>query len=289
LPTNNRQIKLRDGRLLGYAEFGDPDGKPILYFHGAHSSRLSGKVLAQIATKLNARVIAVDRSGLSLSDFKSGRQILDWPDDVIELADALRLSRFAVLGLSSGGPYAAACALRIYQRLTAVSLVSCELPHNMEAADHSIDRVIRLFNFLAREAPIMMRLLLWLVHVGARINLDRFMSQVATIFSETDRKMFDRPGAGQGFIENYLESHRSGIRGAVWDMALVSSRWGFSLQDIPMDVYLWHGEADTAYPLAIGQYISTAIPGCRVEFYPGEGHLSLSFNHKAEIISALVF
>ena len=194
--------------------------------------------MAPVASRLNARVIAVDRPGFGLSDFKPGRQILDWPDDVIELADALRLSRFAVLGLSSGGPYAAVCALRIYQRLTAVGLVSCEFPHNMEAADHSIDRLIRPFNFLAREAPSMMRLLLWLGHLGARINLDRFMSQVATIFSEADRRIFARPGAGQGFIENYLESHRSGTRGAVWDMALVSSGWGFRLQDIPTDVYL---------------------------------------------------
>jgi len=57
------------------AEFGDPDGKPILYFHGAHSSRLSGKVLAPVATKLNARVIAADRPGFGLSDFKSGHPI----------------------------------------------------------------------------------------------------------------------------------------------------------------------------------------------------------------------
>jgi pimeloyl-ACP methyl ester carboxylesterase len=122
--------------------------------------------LAPVATKLNAHVIAVDRPGFGLSDLKSGRQILDWPDDVIELGDALRLNRFAALGLSSGGPYSAACALRIYQRLTAVGLVSCEFPHNMAAADHGIDRLIRLFNFLAREAPSMMRLLLWPGHVG---------------------------------------------------------------------------------------------------------------------------
>ena len=104
MPTNNQQIKLRDGRLLGYAEFGDADGEPILCFHGAHSSRLSGKVLAPVATRLNARVIDVDRPGFGLSDFKSGRQISDWPDDVIELAE---------LGLSLGGAYAAACGLRI--------------------------------------------------------------------------------------------------------------------------------------------------------------------------------
>ena len=39
-PNLARDILLPDGRLLGYAEFGKPDGHPVLYFHGAPSSRL---------------------------------------------------------------------------------------------------------------------------------------------------------------------------------------------------------------------------------------------------------
>jgi pimeloyl-ACP methyl ester carboxylesterase len=31
-------MKLSDGRTLGYAEYGRPDGTPILYFHGTPSS-----------------------------------------------------------------------------------------------------------------------------------------------------------------------------------------------------------------------------------------------------------
>jgi pimeloyl-ACP methyl ester carboxylesterase len=49
--------------------------------------------------------IAPDRPGLGLSDLKRGRKILDWPADVIELADALQIARFAVVGISGGGPY----------------------------------------------------------------------------------------------------------------------------------------------------------------------------------------
>jgi len=30
----NQQIKLEDGRMLGYAEYGAPEGKPVFYFHG---------------------------------------------------------------------------------------------------------------------------------------------------------------------------------------------------------------------------------------------------------------
>jgi pimeloyl-ACP methyl ester carboxylesterase len=122
-----------------------------------------------------------------------------------------------------------------------------------------------------------------------RISLDRLFRRSPPYFLSQIEEYLLGPGAGQGFIENYLESHRSGTDGAVWDMALFSSHWGLRLQDIPMEVYLWHGEADTAYPLDIGQYIVNDIPGCRVKFYPGEGHLSPFFNYTAEIISALVF
>ena len=95
----NQQINLRDGRSLGYAEYGAPEGKPVFYFHGFPSCRLDWLLSDSddSAAELNARIIAVDRPGTGLSDFKRGREILDWPDDVIELADVLQVDRFAVL------------------------------------------------------------------------------------------------------------------------------------------------------------------------------------------------
>ncbi len=121
----NQQIKLRDGRSLGYAEYGTPVGKPVFYFHGFPSSRLDWPLFDTdaIAARLNARIIAADRPGYGLSDFKRGRKILDWPDDVVELADALQIDRFAVLGISGGGPYAEACSFKIPQRLSATAIV----------------------------------------------------------------------------------------------------------------------------------------------------------------------
>jgi pimeloyl-ACP methyl ester carboxylesterase len=48
---------------------------------------------------------------------------LDWLGDVTELADALRVDRFAVLGWSGGGPYSAVCAFKIPERLTATAII----------------------------------------------------------------------------------------------------------------------------------------------------------------------
>ncbi len=108
--TDN-QIKLDDECSLGYTEYGDPQGKPILCFHGCPGSRLDNNrpAVDEIASRLHAQIIALDRPGIGLSDFKP-HTIISWPDIVTEFADKLGLSRFAVTGASSGGKYVTACA-----------------------------------------------------------------------------------------------------------------------------------------------------------------------------------
>ena len=132
-------IKLKDGRLLGYAEYGAPEGKPVFYFHGFPGSRLDWLLCdASAAAELNIRIIAIDRPGMGLSDFKRGREILDWPDDVVELADVLQVDRFAVLGISGGGPYACACAFKISERLTTTAIVCGMGPSEAPGAKEGI-------------------------------------------------------------------------------------------------------------------------------------------------------
>src|SRR5512140_2188131 len=101
-----QNITLPDGRKLAYAEYGDPDGKPVIYCHGNPGSRLDPKMLdLQLLRKFHVRIIAPDRPGMGGSDFLPGRKISDWPADVTALADGLHLDRFAILGISGGGPY----------------------------------------------------------------------------------------------------------------------------------------------------------------------------------------
>ncbi len=121
----DRKLVLQDGHSLAYCEYGAPGGRPVFYFHGHPGSRRDFPAFdpGDIARELGVRIIATDRPGHGLSDFQPGRRMLDWPDDVCELADALQLDTFAVLGISGGGPYAAACAYKIPQRLTATAIV----------------------------------------------------------------------------------------------------------------------------------------------------------------------
>ncbi len=101
-------IQLRDGRTLAYAEYSKSRGKVLFYFHGGADSRLEARFLAEQAKQAGVRLIGIDRPGMGRSHFKAGRRLLDWPDDVIELADHLHIDHFAVVGVSGGGPYALA-------------------------------------------------------------------------------------------------------------------------------------------------------------------------------------
>ncbi len=280
----NQQIKLRDGRSLGYAEFGNLDGKPVFYFHGFPSSRIDWPLFDTdaVASRLNARIIAADRPGYGLSDFRHGRQILDWPDDVIELADTLRVGRFAVLGISGGAPYALACAYRIPERLTTTAIVSGMGPSGAPGAKDGTAML------LPGKTALMRKALLMLMAMGFRRNPDRFLSQMKDTVAEPDKLLLAQPEVVQAFIYSVREAFRSGTRGASWDAVLYQRPWGYKLQDISMQIHLWHGELDTQVPISVGQYVASTIQNCQAKLLTDEGHLSLAHNYIEEILSILV-
>src|SRR5207237_4830051 len=113
-----------------YAEYGSPAGQPIIYCHGVPSSRVEGDLIvnASTAAALGVRVVVPDRPGVGRSDYLPGRRIVDWPDDVLDLTNALGLERFAVLGSSGGAPYAAVCGALIPERIRALGLLGAKPP-----------------------------------------------------------------------------------------------------------------------------------------------------------------
>lgn len=286
----DNQIKLRDGRRLGYAEYGDLQGKPVMHFHGTPSSRFEGgrPIADEIATRLGVRLIVPDRPGMGLSDFKPGRTLLDWPDDVIELADALGLERFVVMGLSGGGPYVAACAYKVPQRLSAAGIVSGVGPLDAPGAFEGMGKADRQMFGLARKAPWLLRLLLWHTARRLRRNPDSVLSRMTAELPAPDKAAVAQPDVKETLINMARGAFHQGARGATWELVLFARPWGFPLQDIGIPLYLWHGEVDTTCPVNMGRYMANAIPGCRAKFFPQEGHFSLVVNHLEELLRTVV-
>lgn len=93
-------VRLPDGRTIALEEYGASAGPPVLYFHGWPASRLE----AGLIPELPVRVLAFDRPGYGRSSPQPGRTLLDWPQDVADVADRLGLGQFHVVGLSGGAP-----------------------------------------------------------------------------------------------------------------------------------------------------------------------------------------
>ena len=267
----DRTVGLRDGRRLGYAQWGDPRGQPLLYFHGWPGSRVEGRLGADAARATGVRLIALDRPGMGLSDFQARRTFVDWADDVAEVAAALRLDRFAVLGISGGGPYAAACAWKLSDRLTGAGIVSSLAPFDVAGAVAGMGRRNRLTFQLVGRLAILRRALFALMAVSVRRRPGRVLER--GVPKPVDKEYIDRPNV-RGILEESLsEAFRAGSRGPAWEMGLYVRPWGFRVEDIRTPVYLSHGEEDANAPINMGRYLAARIPDCRANFVPGEGHL----------------
>lgn len=282
--TVDLSIRLNDGRRLGYAEWGDPGGRPLLYFHGWPGSRLEGRLADEVASAQGIRLIALDRPGMGLSQYQPHRTLTGWPDDVSELADDLGLDRFAVLGISGGGPYAVVCASKLPDRCICTGVVSGLGPLDVPDATAGMGRQNRVaFGHVAR-VPAARRAIMARLSAATRRHPDRVLE--SGVAAAADKKYLQRPEVRATLSESLSEAFRAGGRGAAWEMGLYSRPWGFRLEDIRTPVHLWHGEQDGNAPISMGRYMAAAIPNCESTFYPGEGHL-LFVDRLPQILTAV--
>ncbi len=237
-------ITLEDGRKLGYAEFGDLQKSPIFYFHGHRSSRLEPKMYDFKKKQCNARFIAIDRPGYGLSDFQDDRTLLDWPSDVLELANALKIGKFAVLGGSGGGPYVAVCAYKIPDRLTTCGLVSGLGP--IKFGTEGMMRSNRLELFFGRRFTFMLRFLFWLQkkYIGRmkkkdKESLEKLFLKQAKKAPEPDRVIMGDPERIPLFLELFEEPFRQGSKGPYHEGKLFARDWGFDLGDLSPDLTIY--------------------------------------------------
>jgi pimeloyl-ACP methyl ester carboxylesterase len=270
-------ITLRDSRQLAYADYGDPLGQPIIYFHGCPSSRLEAAFWHERAAANGYRLVAPDRPGCGRSDPQPGRTVLDVVDDVQQLADHLGWARFGVIGMSVGMPSVAACAYRIPDRFDFA--VDCAgWVHLAEVGNYARTMAPgdRLFAALALRAPFLLwppfRLIRFVISNCGAAGFRRFFKSWA---SPADQ----REMADEAFVASVMalthESFFQGTWGPVQDAILCFRDWGFRLSDITMPVHIFQGEDDRMVAPAFSRYAAQTIPQATLKTYPNTGHYGL--------------
>jgi len=249
---------LPDGRVLGWAEYGDPAGAPVVYLHGTPGSRLSRPADTALD---GVRLITLDRPGYGRSTSVRRPSLLGVADDIAVLMTSLGVERFGVAGFSGGAPYAVACGARFSHRLTGVVAAGFTGP----------DR--ELGTIRGRE-----RLHVWALRTVPGFGR-RYVTRAAGWYAE-DPVLRHRQllaGGKDRWMSPDEDSNREGARqgaaGLVNDWLATDIRsWGFRLRDVPCRVLVWAGRHDPGRAVPDAPLIAARLPNAEMRISEDAGH-----------------
>jgi pimeloyl-ACP methyl ester carboxylesterase len=270
-------LRTPDGRNLRVQEGGDSSGRPVLVHGGTPNSRnLYGPHL-ELALEQGIRLISYDRPGYGGSTPHSGRTIADCAADVRTIADALEVDRFAIWGISGGGPHALACAALLPDRLVAVASLASLAPYGAPGLDYfagmgelNVDDIK-----LTLDDPAAAK---------AKTISDREVMLTATTEGMRDFMQTLLTPADAAVMTGELAAHLTqsgkdglapGIEGWWDDGEALLHPWGFDVTVIRVPMMLWHGRQDKFVPFQHGEWLAQQIPGVDAHLTDEDGHLTL--------------
>lgn len=274
-PRFEGTFRLEDSRNLGYAEYGPVNGKPILWFHGTPGGRRQiAPDARELANRRKVRLIAVERPGIGDSTSHSYDSLAEWAADIQAFCNAKGIDKFAVCGLSGGGPYALACAYYLQDRVLAATILGGVAPSvGVEAAAGGVSTLARTLAPVVKRLRVPLnRLLLTLIR-RLEPHVDIAMDSFTRFMPPGDQALFENPALRAMFEDDILLASKDQMHAMLHDVVIFSKDWGFLLSDIKTPVYLLYGNADNIVRVEHGEHMAERLPNAEFRVREGEGHL----------------
>lgn len=288
-PKLEGNIAVGEDRQIGFAEFGDPQGRAVFWLHGTPGARRQIPTEARVYAKQHGiRLIGLDRPGTGSSSPHLYENIAAFADDLRTIADILGIDKMAVIGLSGGGPYALASAAAMPDRVVAAGILGGVAPF---LGDEGITS--GLMNLGKRAAPLLrlggdpLRIGASLMVRAIRPFANTALFLYAAISPEGDRRLLTRPEFGAMFLDDLLNGSRKQLAAPFNDVVLFTRDWGFRLDEVKVPVRWWHGDSDHIVPCAHGQHAVALLPDAELIVLPGESHLG-GLGRGEDVLSTLM-
>jgi pimeloyl-ACP methyl ester carboxylesterase len=286
---------LPDGRQAQFWQGGVPAGPAIFFLHGCPDSRLAARTGEAAALRAGVHLVAVNRPGYGRSDpDESGH--FSVADDTAAVADGLGIDRFAVLGMSVGGPYALACAARHPDRVTAAGVVAAP------AIASELDPPCHRDDLSPAEQAFFARLAVSTVAESIELFRPDFEAYVAGIApgDDDDVALARRWMDGLHPIDTALlaavpaddlaaaaREALASTNGYLRDAATTFRTWEFRPEDVRCPTWLMYGELDTNAPPRNGEWLAERIPNATLIVRQQTPHLATLHAHWDEILTTL--
>ncbi len=235
-----KTIHYQSGNILAYTDVGDENGFPILIQHGLIAS-IKDYYLFNRLINLGTRPISIARPGYGRSSPYVMKNMAEWGDIVSVLVDALKLSQFDVLGMSSGAPYSYS--------------IGCKIP----------DKCRNIFIFSGIPA-------LYDDAVLAHWPFPVDKSADIPALKKLARELFFSNLSQEGLLRNDIQdSMMNDCFGIAQDLKIRCLDWGFRLPDVKKFVLMQHSKEDN---LIMAEMTAKLLPNCRLEIRESGEHFS---------------
>jgi pimeloyl-ACP methyl ester carboxylesterase len=280
-----------DGRRFALHQCGDPHGFPLFVHHGTPGSRLASALIDETASKFGVRLISFDRPGYADAPL-TPPSLASVGADTLAVADALGIDRFAVAGVSGGGPYALATALAGPERVTSVAVVAGIGPIRV-IKPHDPDDPEREYLARADAGDVDGAL------ASFRSDLAADLGDIPAIEDDTARIEAYLEGAPPNDFawldagkkvwwgRDLREATRR-LDGYARDNVAWGGDWDIDVTAVTVPVRLYYGDDDRLVPPSHGRWLAERIPGSVLVTIPGAGHGTAAFGRWDDILPALV-
>jgi pimeloyl-ACP methyl ester carboxylesterase len=262
-------FELADNRRLAYSIYGKPDGYPVFYFHSTGSSRIECRLFHSSAKRLGYQLIAIDRPGIGYSDFKAHLQMNDVADDVLALANELKLERFGLMSFATGGIFALSMAYSCPQRVAfqlSLGGIPGVLLHGSNQKSSYFSDCIRFM------LPSVVRQFTRFKHKFTMDSPTARLERLSEVLNYTDKKVLTDPEVKSIIKSSMTESIRQGFQGIAQDKGLSYTESEIELKHINVPVFIWQGCADNLQPTSSSAYLAARIPTASFHSVANRGH-----------------
>jgi len=268
-------LRFADGRRLGWGAAGDPAGLPVIALHGTPGSRLKFEAADTRARAAGVRLICPDRWGYADTDLPPRPTLSAFAADVAVLADHLGLETFSVLGISGGGPFAAAVASRLGPRVRRLALVG---PVGLIADGDRLSLAQQLSFRTLAGIPGGWAIPIGLFRMALSVAPEWTAALAGAAGRSADRALTRDMDVRRDLARAFREGLRPGIDGWLADARLFASPWDFDPAAIVCAARVWIGNEDRNVPMAAALRLGETIPDGTVTVLDGEGHFWIARN-----------
>ncbi|WP_134669801.1 alpha/beta fold hydrolase [Halorussus marinus] len=270
-------VSLGPDRHLAYAEYGSPDGDPVVFLHGTPGSRRLGALFESTARDCGVRLLAPDRPGCGRSSPRPDRSVGDAAEFLVPVLDDADVETAELIAFSGGAPYGLAAAATRPDRIDAVDVVAGATPPGFGDRPPA---VTRLLTGTATTAPTVLRgLFRWQAWLAERLDPSFVVGQYTT----DDAEAIDDATA-EIVAADFLEAFARHRTGAVTEFRHAATDWGVDFEAVDAPVSLWHGERDENVPIDGARRLESALPNARLRALDDADHLRTLLHSVPEIL-----